>query len=241
MCTVTIIPINKTDFVLTSNRDEAPNRVSLKPEIHIVDDTKMLFPKDKLAGGSWIGVSDKNRVLCVLNGAFVRHERQTKYRLSRGVVMRDLLMCESIESAVQDYDLIDVEPFTLVIADWNARLQFFELIWDGTEKHFKTLPLEPKVWSSSTLYTEEMKQERHEWFETFKSENKLDAESLMQFHKITHIDNTDYGVIMNRGFVKTTSITQINKVKDTIAMRFNNLEDASISETEFKLSHVMNG
>ena len=51
----------------------------------------MLFPKDKTAGGSWIGVSDKNRVLCVLNGGFAFHQRQSFYRLSRGVVMRDLL------------------------------------------------------------------------------------------------------------------------------------------------------
>ncbi len=241
MCTVTIIPINETDFVLTSNRDEAPNRISLKPEIYTIEDTKMLFPKDKLAGGSWIGVSDKNRVLCVLNGAFIRHERQTNYRLSRGVVVRDLLACKTIAPAIEDYNLNGVEPFTLVIADWNKTLQFFELIWDGSEKHFKELPLEPKIWSSSTLYSQEMRQDRQDWFKAFKSENKLDAESLMQFHKTTHIENTDYGVIMDRGFVKTTSVSQIKKVDDTIKMHFNNMQDDSISETEFKLSQVMNG
>ena len=60
MCTVTIIPKGDNDFVLTSNRDEAPQRISLAPKVYTIDDTRLLFPKDKLSGGTWIGVSEKN-------------------------------------------------------------------------------------------------------------------------------------------------------------------------------------
>ena len=241
MCTVTIIPTSKSDFVLTSNRDEAPERISLKPEIYRINDVRMLFPKDKIAGGSWIGISDKNRVLCVLNGGFVRHHRQAEYRLSRGVVVRDLLSCEYIDKTIVEYDLKGVEPFTLVIADWNTQLKFFELVWDGIEKHFKELPLEAKMWSSSTLYSEEMKGERQMWFKEFKKTHNLDANSLMNFHQNTETSNTDYGVIMNRGFVKTTSITQVKKEDEFVTMNFNNLQDNSKSEHLFKLLHNKNG
>ena len=75
MCTVTIIPQENNGFVLTSNRDEAPDRVSLAPDFYLVDGIKLLFPKDKM-GGTWIGVSEKNRVVCLLNGAFEKHERK---------------------------------------------------------------------------------------------------------------------------------------------------------------------
>ena len=235
MCTVTLFPVGKSDFVLTSNRDEAPNRVSLAPDIYDVNGVKMMFPKDKLAGGSWIGVSAKKRVLCVLNGGFSRHSRKDKYRLSRGVVMKDLLTCGDIEKAVANYELQDIEPFTLVIVDWIENLRFFELVWDGDNKHFQQLPLVPKIWSSSTLYNDKMKRERQQWFADFITANTLTKEHVLDFHQNTQKDNTEYGVVMDRLFVKTTSITQVVKQEETVSMNFNNLQEASKSYHHFEL------
>jgi len=148
MCTVTIIPKGENDFVLTSNRDEAPNRVSLSPDFYQINSTKMLFPKDEKAGGTWIGVSEHHRLICLLNGGFKCHKREDDYRMSRGTVVTDFLASEDIISKIETYNLLDVEPFTLVIADWNDHLTFYELVWDGVHKHFRTLPNEPRIWSS---------------------------------------------------------------------------------------------
>jgi Transport and Golgi organisation 2 len=240
MCTVTIIPKGNNNFILTSNRDEAPNRTSLAPEIYSVKNTTMLFPKDELAGGTWIGVSEKNRLICLLNGGYVCHERKAAYRMSRGVVVNDLLASNDVVSCIETYNLEDVEPFTLVIADWNINLKFYELVWDGTEKHFSVLPLAPKIWSSSTLYNTDMKQERFQWFEDFKIENKLDASTLMSFHKTAGHDNQDYGVIMDRHYVKTTSITQVEKKEDIIDMEFHDLQRNTVSIKTLKLQQTVN-
>lgn len=240
MCTVTIIPKGKNDFVLTSNRDEAPHRVSLAPGVYTINDTKLLFPKDELSGGTWVGVSKKNRVVCVLNGAFGSHKRKINYRLSRGVVAKDFLTAEFIKPAISSYNLVDIEPFTMVIVDWNSSLRFYELVWDGTAKHFSELPLEPRIWSSSTLYNTTMKQERLQWFARFKEEQNIEAETLLQFHKTAGADNLDYGVIMDRGFVKTTSITQIQKSQHTLEMLYENLQTQVITKSEFILSQIVN-
>jgi Transport and Golgi organisation 2 len=240
MCTVTIIPKGKNDFILTSNRDEAPNRTSLAPEIYSVKNTTMLFPKDELAGGTWIGVSEKNRLICLLNGGFICHERKAEYRMSRGVVVNDLLASDDVVSCIEDYNLDNVEPFTLVIADWNTNLKFFELVWNGAEKHFSTLPLAPRIWSSSTLYDDAMKQERLQWFESFKTENKLDASTLMNFHNTAGHDNLDFGVIMDRHYVKTTSITQVEKKEDMVGMKFHNLQRNTVSIKTLKLQQIVN-
>lgn len=239
MCTVTIIPKGKNDFVLTSNRDEAPVRISLDPEFYKIEGVNLLFPKDKLAGGTWIGISEMNRVVCVLNGAFKCHERKLKYRQSRGVVAKDFMIASNIIETITTYNLEDIEPFTIVIVDWNESLKFYELVWDGNKKRFNELSKEPKIWSSSTLYDESMKAERLSWFETFKSKNKLHAVSLLDFHKSAGSPNMDYGVVMNRGFVKTTSITQINKKGDDVSMRFESL-DNHVSNTVFKFPQVVN-
>ncbi|MDO5971606.1 NRDE family protein [Flavivirga aquimarina] len=240
MCTVTIIPKGKNGFILTSNRDEAPNRVSLPPDFYNIHDAKVLYPKDVLSGGTWIGLSDKNRLICVLNGGFVYHERLPEYRMSRGVVAKDFMVTENIIDTIETYNLKDIEPFTMVIADWNDDLKFFELVWDGNKRHATELPKEPKLWSSSTLYTREMKVERQNWFEAFKSENELDAKTVLQFHKKAGEPNNDYGVVMNRGFVKTTSITQVEKRGNAADMYYESLQDNTVTNKAFSLPQIVN-
>ncbi len=240
MCTVTIIPKGENDFVLTSNRDEAPNRISLTPNFYTINKTKALFPKDELSGGTWIGLSEKNRMVCVLNGGFVCHERESQYRLSRGVVAKEFMTTDVLETTVDVYNFQNIEPFTMVIVDWNTNLKFYEMVWDGAKKHFSQLPLEPKIWSSSTLYSETMKAERLQWFNKFKAENKLDANSLLKFHKTAGKDNNDYGVVMNRGFVKTTSITQVEKREDVVKMQYESLLNNSVTSKIFQIPEIIN-
>ncbi|WP_303317071.1 NRDE family protein [Flavivirga abyssicola] len=241
MCTVTIIPKAGNGFVLTSNRDEAPDRISIEPDFYMTHGVKTLFPKDKVAGGTWIGLSEKNRVVCVLNGGFKLHERKSSYRKSRGVVAKDFMISDDIEATIETYDLRDIEPFTIIIADWSTTLKFYELVWDGENKYFKKLPNEPKIWSSSTLYTDEMKRERLSWFESFINDNELDAVSLLKFHKTAGGDNDDFGVIMNRGFVKTTSVTQVVKETDSVTMRYESLHNKTITTKTLNLPEVVNG
>ncbi|MCF7568824.1 NRDE family protein [Sabulilitoribacter arenilitoris] len=240
MCTVTLIYKGKNDFVLTSNRDEAPNRTSLKPEIYAINNTKVLFPKDEFSGGTWIGASEKNRVVCVLNGAFKFHKRKSKYRLSRGIVANDFLITDDIIKTIENYNFDDIEPFTIVIVDWNFDLKFHELVWDGTNTYFTELPLETKIWSSSTLYSKAMKSERLKWFEDFKTDNILDKNTLLIFHKTAGKNNDDYGVIMNRGFVKTTSITQIEKSANNLIMHYESLVDNTVTTKNFYSPQVVN-
>lgn len=240
MCTVTIIPKGNHDFVLTSNRDEAPNRVSLAPDFYDVEKTTLLFPKDELSGGTWIGVSEKNRLVCVLNGGFELHKRKASYRLSRGVVAKDFLVSDAITMTMESYNLKDIEPFTMVIVDWNSGLKFYDLVWDGVEKHIRELPLEPKIWSSSTLYSQAMKLERKQWFDSFKDTHGLNAKSLMEFHKTAGKNNTDFGVVMDRGFVKTMSITQVEKTLDAVEMRYENLQTSEVTNKVFNIPQIIN-
>ncbi len=241
MCTVTIIPKDKNDFVLTSNRDEAPNRISLAPEVYNINGTKMLFPKDELSGGTWIGISEKNRLVCVLNGGFELHKKKSNYRLSRGTIAKDFLSSEEIEPTIASYFLDNIEPFTMVIADWNKDLKFYELVWDGAKKYFTELPLEPKIWSSATLYNRAMRCERREWFDTFKKDQNLNANSLLQFHKTAGKENIYYGTIMDRGFVKTTSVTQVEKKKNTLEMLYEDLQTSMVTNNVFNLPQIVNG
>lgn len=220
MCTVTLVPLENNDFVLISNRDEAPSRISIAPECYKYNNTQLLYPKDVDSGGTWIGLSDQKRLICLLNGGFEIHERQQKYRKSRGVVVKDFLSCNDLNEVFQKYNLMDIEPFTMILVDWNKELKFYELVWDSKQRHFQILKNEPHIWSSSTLYNQDMRKERQQWFQEFIKNNKLNPVSLYKFHQLAGKGNADYGVIMDRGFVKTTSITQVKKNNDTVEMRY---------------------
>ena len=86
-----------------------------------------------------------------------------------------------IEKELKTIDLFEIEPFTLVIVDWNLDLKLMEFVWDGSEGHLKNLPQEMHIWSSSTLFTEEMKELRRKWFSTWREKNPIDQESILKF------------------------------------------------------------
>jgi hypothetical protein len=230
MCTVSFIPISEKDFILTSNRDESPFRKTLAPKKYNEDEIKMLYPKDELAGGTWIGASGNNRLICLLNGGFTSHERKEKYRLSRGIIVKDLLKADDVFNAITNYNFIEVEPFTIILVSWEPIVTLYELVWDGVNKHFNEKPLVPTIWSSSLLYSKEIKKKRESWFSEFlKNENIITNEKLLNFHKTSGEDNPKTNLIMDRGFVKTKSISQFSYNHGKGTMRYEDLETKLIS------------
>ena len=184
MCTLTFMPQSDGGFVITSNRDEAPGRETLMPAIYKQDGSRLLFPKDVLAGGTWIGLSDRKRFVSLMNGGFTAHKREPSYRMSRGVIVTTLLAADSLLGAIEAFSFSGIEPFTLITVDYSETLQIFELVWDGENSHLSEKPLAPAIWSSSLLYSEEMKKKREKWFANFLFEHiHPTAEQLLQFHK----------------------------------------------------------
>lgn len=235
MCTVTLKSDHSSEksFILTSSRDEAPGRETKAPDFHTEKGVKMVFPKDVVAGGTWLGISERKRLICLLNGEFEKHKRNPPYRLSRGVVVKDLLAVTDYEEAVKQYDLSGVEPFTIIAIEWQESLKFTELVWDGTSKHFKYLPQRPQIWSSSPLYSLQMKELRKSWFQELLNREEPTPEKLLEFHESAGIGDKNVDVIMDRGFVKTRSISQVKLSKGTIDFHYHDLATGEVSEMTF--------
>lgn len=236
MCTVTFVPKSLNGFILTSNRDEAPGRETIPPSVYEEEGVKLLYPKDAVAGGTWIGISEKKRVVCLMNGGFVAHEQKPSYRKSRGLVVKDLLIASEILKEIESYDFEGIEPFTVVLIDWNLDLKLFQLVWDGTLHHLSEEPLAPHIWSSSPLYPEELKKKREEWFSEFLFQNlKPSDKELLTFHKTAGEGNTNSNIIMDQGFVKTKSITQISRTDNKLEMKYEDLQTGKVSNSVFNL------
>jgi len=235
MCTVTLVSKNNKGFVLTSNRDEAIGRETLAISTYEFKDKLLMFPKDQRGGGTWIAASNQQSVICLLNGGHKNHHKKNRYRHSRGIVVTDILQEENLSQALQLYNCSGLEPFTLVGVTWQYKLHFYEMVWDGEKKHFRSLDTSKTyIWSSSTLYTDEMKQLRCNWFSNFNEENELSAENLLDFHKNAGDGNSFNNLIISREALQTRSITQIRYINDDLQMRYEDLLEDEVYYQSFE-------
>ena len=240
MCTVTYIPDkNNGGFVLTSNRDEVAYRSTLAPQIYKVQNKELCFPKDTLAGGSWVAMNNNGRVVCILNGAFVAHHKKQNYAQSRGNVLLELAASDkSPQRYFREKGLVDIEPFTIVSVEKTKGeiSHFSEFIWDGQNKNFRHLdPGSSQIWSSVTLYSTEHRQLRKTWFSEFlkQTNGSISPENVFEFHSGTHIDDNSINVVMEReGELKTVSITQIVSAKGALKMKYFDLHNKAKTEVD---------
>ena len=236
MCTVSFLPLENDNFILTSNRDETALRKTISPKIYQENDVELLYPKDAFAGGTWIGASNHKRIVCLLNGAFEKHQRKEFYRKSRGIIVTELLAVEDAVSEIHQTNFIDIEPFTLVLIDFKKELKIFELIWDGEKKYFQQLDLTPKIWSSATLYNQEMTSEREVWFADWLQENKVfSQDKILTFHQDATKGTQETAIKMKRTFLETVSITSIKKRDKILEMTYLDLLDDAVMQVQMKI------
>lgn len=208
MCTVSYVFSNgKT--IITSNRDEKLLRPSaIEPKIYAVNNKNILFPKDKKAGGTWFAIKDDATVLVLLNGATQKHDLKPSYRKSRGLIVLDLISADSSILEWNTIDLIGIEPFTLVLFEGK---KLYQLRWNEIEKEKTQLNENQNyIWSSSTLYSSEIRQQRESWFKEYDKKNPtLTPANMTNFHRYTESENLENGLTINRNNqLKTLSVTQ---------------------------------
>lgn len=221
MCTLTYLPLKNGDFIVTSNRDEQPSRATLAPETYEEDGVLLTYPKDLVAGGTWIGTSSLKRLVCLLNGGFIAHNREAEYSKSRGLIVREFLKVSEMLTHMDQVQFIGMEPFTMVLLDWKSSLQIYELVWDGVKKYVKKLANKPHIWSSSMLYNPEIKKLREQWFAAWLTAHpSYEREAILAFHRDTQKGAREHTLQMKRATVKTISITSVEKRAIHVSMRY---------------------
>jgi len=228
MCTVSFVK-HHNGFSLTSNRDEETSRPTKAPDCYKEFDQQLVYPKDERAGGTWIATSDHEVSVCLLNGAFEKHKRRLPYNRSRGQVLKERFQYDSNQDFINDVDLENVEPFTLLMIDHRDldHIDFQVLVWDGIQKHISIVnPETLQIWASSTLYTAKQRQQRKIWFEGFLEQHQnIDAQSLLHFHTGSYTDDKSEDIVMTRSAeLKTISVSQINISEDSKSFLYKDLE-----------------
>jgi len=237
MCTVSFIPANDT-FFITTNRDEKLSRkIAAVPAMAEYNGQRLFFPKDTNAGGTWIVMKENGAVAVLLNGAFICHNAEPPYRLSRGIILLDIFSTERPSVTFTKIDLRDIEPFTLVMLENNC---LYEFRWDGNEKYCKQLNVNlPYIWSSATLYDGFAVKKREQWFTSFLNDHPTPTQQdILNFHHFTGDGDKQNDLLMIRGEMYTTvSITSILLTKDRGSIKYMDIKNNSLSEIKIELLH----
>lgn len=224
MCTVTYFPLEQDGYILTSSRDEKSVRgIALPPRKYLLEQQTVFFPKDPDAGGTWFVTTGRDTTLCLLNGAFTKHEHEPPYRKSRGLVVLDYFKFRDTEDFRTNNNFHGVEPFTLVIIKPGSLVEFK---WDGENTHCKNLnSTVPAIWSSVTLYEPEVIHARQEWYHQWLQQHHEDSqENLMTFHLFGGKGDVRNSVFMNReNKVRTVSITSIFSNKQETCLQYSDV------------------
>lgn len=239
MCTVTYIPL-QDGFVLTSSRDEQVFRPTLKPQVYAHNNAKLIYPKDEVAAGTWIATGNNNKVACLLNGAFTSHFKETNYTKSRGLVLLDFFEYHTFPEAIESVNLNGIEPFTLLLIDYNNDIMFHQLVWDGTKKHIEKVNKNiPQIWSSATLYSMSARVLRKTWFDNWVNANTQQTDhDILNFHTVKH-GNIESNDILMKGEnnLQTVSVSQIKIAAGNRSFFYFDLKD--LSKTNINLSEIV--
>ncbi len=233
MCLLTYIPKPYGGFILSSNRDEHIGRpVAVPPQKYFINGQPVFYPKDPQAGGTWIG-GNREYMLCLLNGGFEKHESKPPYRQSRGKIIPDFFAYSGLEKFISEYDFTDIEPFTLVVINTAGATSIDEIVWNGSDIFRQSICKDkPHLWSSATLYSPQIINERKKWFAYFLQQHQNPSnDDVLHFHQFGGIGDRTNDLKMNRNNeILTVSTTQFEIAKSSFAIRyFDFLKDKNLS------------
>lgn len=244
MCTVTYIP-TADGFYLTFSRDEKASRATIPPTKYQADGIDLIYPKDEVAGGTWIASDYNGRTVCLLNGAFLNHAKQDRYLQSRGLILLESFKHKNAYEFSNAINLNEVEPFTMISLNYLSGnpVALTEFRWDGKNKHLIVLDIsERQIWSSATLYSPHIQLVRAElfkaWTEQFSSRDDC---NILDFHYRKHgLHSSDDILMKGAGDLMTLSITQVACINGKSALRYFDILNDRIHTSELLKAQEIN-
>jgi hypothetical protein len=217
MCTATYYPLSSKAYLLTHNRDEVGERgkVSTFPKPYTIAKGELYAPKDLQSDGTWIGTTNCMFSVCLLNGGFEKHLSKSSYNKSRGKIIFQFFETYSVQKFLNQTNFNDYEPFTFIVVDTqNEEIKLDEIIWDGESVHHNILDAAKRhIWSSSTLYSKEVREIKAELFSSLNIKKFNYQEELLAFHKSKIKEGQKAALILEPDDLErqTVAITYIEK------------------------------
>ncbi|MEC9372792.1 MAG: NRDE family protein [Planctomycetota bacterium] len=241
MCTLTIIPIRGDDRAalagvrVVTNRDESRKRPpALPPRLHVVNETRALWPTDAAAGGTWIAAGEHGLVLSILNVNFkpMPAPPAPDRILTRGAIIPALIHERTPRAALarleEHFELDRFQPFRLVAI---APGEIVSARWDRSDLTVEKAPSDAAIYVSSGLGDDIVAPRLGLFAEWFASSGHT-PDRQDAFHDHVWPDRTEQSVRMSRPDARTVSTTtvEIRRNRDAASVFMRYVDDAGASE-----------
>ena len=212
MCTASIVAHDR-GVRLVCNRDERRSRVdALPPAPHQSASGAVIYPLDRLSGGTWIGVGGRGFAAVLLNRTAARCRGSARPAAkSRGGIVPLVLGCSSFAAASHAaawLDCREYEPFALVLV---APAQAVEFTSGPTSCASRSYALDtPLVFTSSSLGDALVEAPRRALFDGLVRRAVDPLAGQERFHRHQWPLARDISVRMERDDAATVSRTTID-------------------------------
>lgn len=132
MCLLIVLAGLDAEFpiLVAGNRDERRDRPSAPPGLFVGDDARMLSPRDREAGGTWLAVSARGEFAGITNLAGAPRPERAR---SRGHLPHLALDAGGLDAAIgaieREVERREYAGFQLVLCDGRRAVA---AVWDGT-------------------------------------------------------------------------------------------------------------
>ena len=203
-------------FILWHSRDERRNRgVAIPPAVGQGDGARWIAPRDSDSGGTWVGVNTHGIVVGIANLFLGRAEAPPARKISRGILVQDLLGSPStlqVGRRVRSLDLDVFEPFTLVaLSETDAPMI---LRWDRVSLA-AVAPLGEILLVTSAGGSREIEEQRKKLF----AGRGLSAEQIESLYR-ARPESSMASVCVHRPEVSTVSLTRIEVAPELVSLTY---------------------
>lgn len=208
MCTASWLPIG-AGYVLCFNRDESRSRLPGRPPSQrTTNGLSVIAPTDGNHGGSWIGVNDAGVSVALANRYQVPRPPAPAGRISRGLLVMELLGKRSLAEVGRGLSgrrPESFEPFTLVALERDSPAHLWS--WDGTTLLDWRQEEPGLLIASSAAEQDAAAAARRETFASAIADGPLDAGTLARLHASHRPARGPLSICMHREEASTVSFT----------------------------------
>jgi hypothetical protein len=231
-----------THIGIAFNRDESVLRSKAEiPKVFDDGNGKFLMPRDPAGNGSWLSANQYGYVFLLLNDYQGQLKQDDEALISRGLLIRGLASCRSLNQVVNFVEQIDLtksQPFYLAVIS-----QLKQTCWhyDGRKTVLSESTLPQQIYSSGHPDAEKIIQLRTDYVSSLKIASDEDLLTLHKSHQPILNDTLDlqkgsteaelsYPICMHRTEAKTQSLTYIKLTSSKVEMKYWNGQPCSTDQ-----------
>jgi uncharacterized protein with NRDE domain len=219
MCTASWLP-GREGYVLCFNRDESRSRLPGRPpSLRTANGRRVIAPADGNHGGTWIGVNDAGLTLALANRYQVPRPPAPAGRISRGLLVMDLLgqaTMHELARSLAGLRLEPYEPFTLVGLEREAPARLWS--WDGVTLEAWHQDQPGLLLASSAAEQDAAVAARRDAFTAAAAAGPLDVGVLAAVHAGHRPARGPLSVCMHREDASTVSFSMVTVARDRITL-----------------------